>query len=217
MMKHHHEIELKGETFLLLPQKAVYRPRKQQLILSDLHIGKASHFRKQGLAMPPQSHLKDIDTLHFLMDHWQPASVLFLGDLFHSIYNNEWLWLKSFMMTYPKTQFILVEGNHDILKEDLYQDLPNLIKLEILEEEHFVFSHEPIDKPLKLNFCGHLHPGLRITGIARQSEKLPCFFHSRTHFILPAFGHLTGLYLLEQEKDALYYLVAGSKIIRHSY
>jgi DNA ligase-associated metallophosphoesterase len=212
-MKHGYlDITLQGETFYLLPQKALYRPGKQQLILSDLHLGKVTHFRKGGIALPPQSHLKDLDTLQFLLNSWQPKSVLLLGDLFHSDYNREWLWFKSLVMQYPQVQFILVEGNHDILQEQHYA-LDNFLKTGLLEEERFIFSHHPLEDPGKLNICGHLHPGLRIRGIARQAEKLPCFSISERQVVLPAFGNLTGLFLLEPEKNTSYFLVTGMRVV----
>jgi len=216
MTKLYHEILLFGETFFLLPQKAIFRPGKQQLILSDVHLGKATHFRKKGLPMPNQSHLKDLDALHYLLNCWKPLSVLILGDLFHSEYNREWLWFKSLLMDYPSTQFILIGGNHDILKNEIYESLPNFVKLDKLEENNLIFSHEPQKNLSKLNFCGHIHPGLRLYGRARQSEKLPCFYLSKTHLILPAFGYLTGLFLLNEEVDVFYYLVTETRIIPYN-
>ncbi|MBA3680614.1 MAG: ligase-associated DNA damage response endonuclease PdeM [Bacteroidetes bacterium] len=207
------EINLAGEDFYLLPQKAIYRPRLKQLIISDLHLGKASHFRKQGIAIPIESHLKDIDKLHFLIDSWKPLSVLILGDLFHSDYNKEWLWFKSLLLQYSQIQFILVEGNHDILKDDNYK-VPNLLKAEYLIEEDFIFSHHPLKQNNKINFCGHIHPGIKLFGEAKQSVTLPCFYHNKFQFILPAFGHLTGLYQLEREEYASYYLVLQDKVIK---
>ena len=213
MRKPYEDILLEGEAFYLLPQKALYRPTRQQLILSDIHLGKAAHFRKQGIAMPVQSHLKDIDTLHFLLNTWQPLSVLILGDLFHSSYNNEWLWFKSLLMQYPHVQFILVEGNHDILKGDDYS-IPNLSKTKMITEDRFLFSHHPLDFPDRLNICGHIHPGIQIYGMAKQSIKLPCFYLNKTHLILPAFGNLTGLYLLEKEEQSHYYLIANNSVVK---
>ena len=207
------EINLTGEIFRLLPQKAIYRPAARQLILSDIHLGKASHFRKQGIPMPAQSHLKDLDKLHFLLDSWQPLSVLILGDLFHSDYNNEWLWFKSLLLHYPQVQFILVEGNHDILNSENYK-LPNLLIAEYLVEENFIFSHHPLEQKYKINFCGHVHPGVQLYGNAKQSVKLPCFYFNGHHFILPAFGGLTGLYLLDREEFSDYYLVMPDKIVK---
>lgn len=215
MIHPYHEITLFGESFFLLPQKAIFRPDKKQLILSDVHLGKATHFRKQGLPMPAQSHLKDLDTLQYLLKKWEPLSVLILGDLFHSNYNKEWLWFKALLMQHSETEFILIEGNHDILTTENYDSIANLVKLEILEEDNFIFSHEPKKNLTKLNFCGHIHPGLRIYGKARQSEKLPCFYRNTKHFILPAFGHLTGLFLMEEEEESFYYLVTGNRIVDH--
>lgn len=214
-MNTYHQLILNGEMLYLLPQKALYRPEMQQLVISDLHLGKATHFRKGGIALPPQSHLKDLDTLQFLLRSWQPQSVLILGDLFHSAYNREWLWFKSLLLTHANVQFILVEGNHDMLDDQHYR-IANLLTTDLAEDEHFIFSHHPLEAPPKLNFCGHLHPGLRIYGTARQAEKLPCFYLSAKHFILPAFGHLTGLFMLEKEKDSSYYLVTGTRVIPYS-
>ena len=207
------EVNIEGESFYLLHLRAVYRPSVSELIISDVHLGKAAHFRKKGIAMPAQSHLKDIDRLHYLLDTWQPKSVIFLGDLFHSDYNREWLWFKSILLQYPDIQFKLVVGNHDVLPESEY-NIPNLKRYELIEEAKFIFSHAPVERPGKLNFCGHIHPGLRITGTARQSIKLPCFYLDKEHFILPAFGDLTGLYLLDRKKTASYFLVTAETIVK---
>jgi uncharacterized protein len=212
MSKGHLDIFLEEELFLLLPQRALYRPGKRQLVISDLHLGKTTHFRKQGLALPEAALAKDIDKLHYLLNLWQPESVLLLGDLFHSDYNREWLWFKSLLMEYPLVQFILVEGNHDIL-QDAHYSLPNLLKAGFLVEENFIFSHHPLENAGKLNVCGHVHPGIRIEGMARQSVSLPCFYLTPKHFILPAFGYLTGLHILEKEAGARYYLVANDRVI----
>jgi DNA ligase-associated metallophosphoesterase len=207
------ELKIEDEIFYLLHQRAVFRPATSELIISDVHLGKASHFRKKGIAMPAQSHLKDVDRLHYLIDTWKPKSVLFLGDLFHSDYNREWLWLKSILLHYPEIIFKLVVGNHDVLPESEYS-IPNLKKFDTIEEDNFIFSHAPLERPAKLNFCGHIHPGLRLTGKARQSIKLPCFYLDKTHFILPAFGELTGLFLLEQKRSAQYFLVTAETIVK---
>lgn len=212
-MKPYLEIELKEEPFLLLPQKALFRPKYKQLILCDIHLGKAAHFRKQGIPMPGQSHLKDLDTLHYLINSYKPETVVILGDLFHSKYNREWIWFKSLLMHYTHIQFVLVEGNHDILPEQAYE-VQNLMKVARLEERQLIFTHHPLEESRKFNICGHVHPGLLLQGLARQSVKLPCFYKTRTHLILPAFGNLTGLFLLERESDSEYYLVNANRVVK---
>lgn len=213
MKQHYLSITLAEEEFYLLPEKAIFRPAKQQLILSDIHLGKTTHFRKQGIALPMQSNAKDIEKITALLDTWQPQTVLILGDLFHSNYNKEWEFFASLLNEHPLVQFTLVEGNHDILEQEAYR-LPNLEKVKTIEEDNFIFSHKPIEEDTtKLNFCGHIHPGIRIEGIAKQSAKLPCFYNNHKHFILPAFGYLTGLYLLQQEEKSTYYVVAKDMVI----
>lgn len=206
------EIDLQDEAFVLLPQKAMYRPGKRQLILSDLHLGKATHFRKQGLPMPERSLLKDFDMLDYLLKTWRPESVLLLGDLFHSDYNREWLWFRSLLASHAGIQFILVEGNHDILQQENYQ-IDNLQKTILLEEDRFLFSHHPLRNPPQFNICGHVHPGVRLVGQARQSVILPCFYQSAQQLIMPAFGSLTGLKLMEVNDSASYYLIAKDRVV----
>lgn len=207
------EIILAGERFLLLPQKALFRPGRSQLIVSDIHLGKTTHFRKMGIAMPQQSYLKDIDTLHYLLRKFQPETFIILGDLFHSTYNREWLWFRSLLIEFRSVRFILVEGNHDILPAVIYDDIPNLKRTNHIVENNFIFSHHPLTTSSQMNICGHVHPGIELKGNARQYIKLPCFYLSKSHFILPAFGNLTGMFLLEQEMDSTYYIVANGKVI----
>lgn len=207
------EIHLHEEPFLLLPQKALFRPLYRQLILGDVHLGKATHFRRQGIPMPAQSHLRDVDTLHYLLDTYKPETVVILGDLFHSSYNSEWVWFKALLMHYPDIQFVLVQGNHDILPEAAYE-VPNLMKVAHLEELHLIFTHHPLERSRKFNICGHIHPGIRLNGMARQSAVFPCFYKTQRQLILPAFGNLTGVHLLDREEDAEYYLVNGNRVLR---
>lgn len=212
-MSGHLEIFLNDELIYLLPQRAIFRPNKLQLILSDVHLGKGTHFRTHGLPLPNTTHLKDIDTLHYLIDKWQPKTVFILGDLFHSDYNREWLWFKSLLLHYQAVEFVLIEGNHDIL-EDTHYSSHNLVKTALYEDDAFVFTHHPLNYTPKLNICGHVHPGTRIEGLARQSEKLPCFFLGRDHFILPAFGYLTGLRILDPTESVACFLIAGNRVVR---
>jgi metallophosphoesterase superfamily enzyme len=41
-------------------------------------------------------------------------------------------------------------------------------------------------------FSGHLHPGIRIRGMGKQSLQFPCFYFGTEYAVLPAFGKFTG-------------------------
>ncbi|MGB1945109.1 MAG: hypothetical protein ACPHM0_05405, partial [Flavobacteriales bacterium] len=44
----------------LLPQKAIMWPAQSMLIVSDLHLAKAEHFRSKGLPVPPTVDLQTL-------------------------------------------------------------------------------------------------------------------------------------------------------------
>src|SRR5690606_28429558 len=101
----------KEELIQLLPQKAAFLPENRLLVVADIHLGKASHFRKAGIMIPSPILSADLQRMDELITALNPATVVFLGDLFHSSFNNEWLELKGFLLRYPAVHFILTKGN----------------------------------------------------------------------------------------------------------
>lgn len=207
------QIELAGTQIILLPQKAIFLPVESILVLGDLHLGKAMHFRKAGIFMPAESASKDYITLHELMLRYKPQQVYFLGDLFHSDYNTEWKQFIKFIDSYPDIRFSLIKGNHDILDKELYKQS----NIDVIKEFHLnqlVFSHDPLDTidSDKINIAGHIHPGCLLRGLGRQHLRLPCFYFKDALLLLPAFGQLTGLQILE-DKGATVFAVLPDKVV----
>lgn len=54
------KIEIRGEELILDKERAIYLPNEKLLAISDLHLGKAAHFRKAGLAIPNTVSQSDI-------------------------------------------------------------------------------------------------------------------------------------------------------------
>ena len=205
------KISIRETEFSLLPEKALWRSDTGQLIIADIHLGKASHFRKAGIGIPADSVLEDLRRLDHLLKTHQPREVIFLGDLFHSSYNHEWHLFEAFLESFPHVGFILVKGNHDILRKQHYE-LPNFSVTDIWEDERFVYSHEPLEHKHKFVWSGHLHPGITLNGKGKQRLSLPCFHISERQAVLPAFGKLTGLCVLERNKADRYYLLYSGRI-----
>lgn len=208
---------IRGQQLWLSPMKAVFWEDQRMLILSDLHFGKTGHFRKSGIAVPQQVYQDDLHRLFALVQYFQPASVLVVGDLFHSVENKEAALFARWRMDHDGLPFHLVKGNHDILSADWYQQQDIRVHEQTYDAGPFRFIHEwceSMDKEEDL-FCfsGHLHPGIRIKGMGRQSLTLPCFYFEKTHGILPAFGGFTGLYLIEPKKDSTVFVIADNKVM----
>jgi len=199
----------------LLPQKAIYWRDAQTLIVSDLHLGKASHFRKHGFAIPMESGSEDLNRLTFLLDAYKPKRLLILGDLFHSEYNQEWEYFGALRKNFSTVTFQLVRGNHDILQEHHYEKYRIEIHTETLLESGFVFAHDLIDlNEEQFSITGHIHPGFVLYGKGRQRITLPCFYRKENTLIMPAFGQLTGLAHMPYDKAAEVFVLTEEAVHR---
>ena len=206
-----------GQELLLLPQKALYWKEKEILVVSDLHLGKASHFRKAGIPVPTEVHEEDYIRLEHLINYYVPKEIIFLGDLFHSSWNHEWTYFKKWCSTNNKIKLHLVAGNHDILPKVLYEDCDLQVYETTLTIGPFIFSHEPIDtitsEERGYNISGHIHPGVRLSGTGRQKIVLPCFYFKPKQAILPAFGNFTGCTPLRTAAEDKVFIATNERVI----
>ncbi|MCS5489512.1 ligase-associated DNA damage response endonuclease PdeM [Algoriphagus limi] len=209
MLLRHENVELE-----LLKEKAIWWSAERTLFISDLHFGKASHFRKSGIPIPEPIHHKDLYKLQQLFQTYSPSKVYFLGDLFHSDWNESWEELMDFLSRFEEINFYLVKGNHDILPRNIYENAPFELLNQPVFIERLVLSHEPLNEVQEgfLNLCGHIHPGVRLKGLGRQSVRVPCFYKNNQTLILPAFGEFTGLALVQASSDASIFGITPSKV-----
>ncbi len=213
----HLEFKFKGQDFLLLPDKAIYWKQEEALLIADLHLGKITHFRKAGIPLPTEPEQKNWANLSKLIHTWEPKQILLLGDLFHSDYNNQWQKFCEITEIYNDTKWILIKGNHDILGKQAYE----LSNMEIcpssLEMGPFLLTHEPTECPEDMyNLCGHIHPGVRLIGTARQSLRLPIFYFGEKFGILPAFGAFTGLHIIQPEETDEIFIITKNEVMNAS-
>ena len=209
-------ITIHGETLFLMPDRALWWPSRKQLIIADLHLGKASHFNRHGSVLPNTPAVRDLQKLHLLCELLHAQSLLVLGDLFHSEYNNEFELLKIFKSNFPALRLEVVKGNHDILTNADYQSAGIILHEQYLEDGPFAFVHDPLEVKHETKYLigGHIHPGVVLYGKARQHARLPCFYFTEKYAVLPAFGALTGLHALRRQhpEDRIFALV-GEKVV----
>lgn len=204
-------LEVGGLGVVLLPDRALFLPASRTLVMADLHFGKVNHFRRAGLPVPPAANTKNAERLIDLIREQEPLRTVFLGDLFHSTYNDDWEVVGQIVRHFPGCAFDLVRGNHDILSDQQY--LRQGIRLFEKEMEgQLLLTHEPLPRneiPVGVvNVAGHIHPGARLVGRGRQSLVIPCFWKSESQLILPAFGSFTGLApIYPKEKDSVFVIV----------
>ncbi|MCP2027168.1 DNA ligase-associated metallophosphoesterase [Flavobacterium sp. HSC-32F16] len=197
------KININNQNFTLHQSGAAFWEEKKILFISDLHLGKIAHFRKHGMAIPEKAVLENFARLNEVLSLFDAETIIFLGDLFHSKINNEWNFFADWTKTVSQ-QIILIEGNHDIISKKNYTDL----NIEIYEEliiDDFLLTHHPTTRENFFNFCGHIHPGIKLKGLGRQFLSLSCFFRKTHQMIFPSFGEFTGnFYLIPEENDQVY-------------
>ncbi|GGG41354.1 DEAD/DEAH box helicase [Croceivirga lutea] len=204
-------ITIDAQQFVLHPLGGIYWVEKSMLLISDVHLGKVSHFRKFGAAVPQKAIHKNFLLLDKIVSEFQPFHLCFLGDLFHSSLNKEWDFFANWVAKTP-SKISLVIGNHDIIASEKFTALDIEIFTE-LQLDNFLLTHHPEEHQKLFNFCGHIHPAIKLQGFGRQRLKLPCFFKTKKQLILPAFGEFTGNHTLKPKKeDDVFVLVEGEVI-----
>ena len=204
-------ITIHKQNFILHPSGAMYWKERDMVLISDVHLGKVSHFRKHGSAVPHHAIHKNFDGLQVVINYFTPQVICFLGDLFHSSLNTEWHlfenWLKK-----QTAAIVLVVGNHDIIAPERYEDLGVKLASEWILD-NFLLTHIPEERENLYNFSGHIHPGIKLKGLGRQFLKLPAFFQKKTQLILPAFGEFTGNYIMQPEDGDMVFAVTPDEVI----
>jgi len=215
---HFTPIIIRHQQLLLSSERCIYWVEKNSLILSDAHLGKSGHFRKEGIGIPQTVLEKDLQRLGEQIDFFGARSLIVIGDLFHSRHNREILYFKEWNKKRNFLDIKLITGNHDILGSNMYEQL-DVEKFDTpLSVSPFVFRHEYIAEETKDQYqlCGHIHPGIKIKGKGRQALRLPCFYFTDEMGILPAFGGFTGLHVLEPEKQSRVFAIADKRVVEIS-
>lgn len=205
-------ITLQHKHFQLACSGVAYWEEQRALLVADVHLGKISHFRKYGSAVPQSAIQTNFDRLNDSIKQYLPQKIIFLGDLFHSALNTEWSLFKNWLQQ-QTSEVILIAGNHDIISPLRYEEMGVKVFQE-LQIENFRLTHHPEEQEGSFNICGHIHPGYRMVGKGRQHLKLKCFFRSENQLILPAFGEFTGVYVMQPKEQDQIYICTTSKVIQ---
>ncbi len=204
-------IRIKEQQFVLHPSGTLFWVDRSMLLISDVHLGKVSHFRKYGAAVPTSVARENFRLLDQVVALFHPKMICFLGDLFHSSINLEFEWFEKWVSSLS-AKCILITGNHDIISSLRYEALGMEVHPEMQIGE-FILTHHPTSREGLFNFSGHIHPAVRLNGLGRQQLRVPCFFKSHDQVILPAFGKFTGTFVIDPKLGDEIYAIAKNEVI----
>lgn len=207
--------KINGQTLWLSAERALFWEEQKALVLSDLHLGKTGHFRKAGIAVPQGVLKEDMQRLMTLLHYFKPEQLIVVGDFFHSHANLELELFKRWRHDVAHLPIKLVRGNHDILTGEWYREAAIDVIEPDLKLGPFAFTHDNCGvSAAPYTFCGHIHPGITIHGLGKQSLRFPCFYFTPTYCILPAFGKFTGLAMVQPSGSDVLYAVVEQSLMR---
>lgn len=203
----------------LSPHRCIYWENEKAIIVSDLHFGKTGHFRKSGIAIPQTVYKEDLQRLVSLIQHFNPRQLIIAGDLFHSQMNQELELFKKWRHDLS-VELHLVKGNHDILLDKWYDEANITVHQKTFQLGPFLFCHDQVDCSLHAlhdslySFTGHIHPGISIHGMGRQSLRFPCFYFTENYCVLPAFSRFTGTYRIDPKEEENVFAIVNEQIVK---
>ena len=182
----------------MLPSRALFLPGTKELLICDIHLGKAEYFQQNGIPLTNNLDENNFARIKRIVKKYSPEKLIILGDLFHSKYSIGKT-LKKKVEDLPRllnTNVELVLGNHDIGCE-----VKNIKIFDIKKTKTITYSHKPVNLADKetLNICGHYHPKLYLKNNG-DKLSLRCFAMdtNKNTLYLPSFGDLTGGYPCEK-------------------
>lgn len=184
-------ILIEGEEFIFDCRRVVYWPAKKILLAADLHWGKTQYLRQHGIAVSDAVLDADLERLSGVFQDYEVSTFMVLGDLIHhegSLSQAIVDKIAGFRDKHP-SELLLVKGNHD-----RYTTFPSewgIVEEQEFRLEKFLFVHDPKKKEKNYQFCGHIHPMMRLS-TSIDSLRLPSFMLLERACYLPAYSHLTG-------------------------
>lgn len=180
-----------GEHFAIAGEAALFWPARQALLVSDLHLEKASSYAsRSGQMLPPYDSMATLHDLTVLIDAHDARAVYCLGDNFHDDEGEARLsgagseLLRSLT---SRTEWIWITGNHDREVSGRWGGTAH----DELTVGPLVLRHEAEADCATPEISGHFHPKYRFNHRGRHVSRR-CFVMSESKIIMPAFGALTG-------------------------
>ena len=208
-------LDIGGQPLMLLPEKAIFLPDSDTLLVADAHIGKAVSFRQLGVPVPAGTTDETLSVLSTLIRRMEARRIIFLGDFLHSVRSlapATFAAVTRWRELHGAIELTLVRGNHD----DRAGDPPAVLDIQCVDEplmhRGLALAHHPRPMAGAFVLAGHLHPCVSIGGRAHDWHRLPCFWFNERVGVLPAFGAFTGMQAIRVKRGERVFAAADDRV-----
>ncbi len=185
-----HSFNFGGESFEVAGEAALYWHEQDALLVSDLHLEKASAYALNGQMLPPYDSVSTLEDIAALCAKYRPAKIISLGDNFHDDGGEQRLAESAAALLVDlacATEWIWITGNHDRAVSGIWGGRA----FDELSMAGITLRHEAKRGDPNPEISGHFHPKFRQVLRGRMVARR-CFVKSARKMIMPAFGTLTG-------------------------
>ena len=182
--------EFGGQTFEIAGEAALYWRAQEALLVSDLHLEKASAFALIGQMLPPYDSVATLEEIATLCRTYRPARIISLGDNFHDDDGERRLAEDAAALLADlacNTEWIWITGNHDCAVSGIWGGKA----FDEVTLSGITLRHEALRGDPNPEISGHFHPKFRQV-LRGRMVKRRCFVKTPRKMIMPAFGALTG-------------------------
>ncbi|GJE25725.1 hypothetical protein LKMONMHP_0564 [Methylobacterium organophilum] len=184
-------LPLAGETLTLDRTGALWLEAHRALVVSDLHLEKGSAFAaRSGQFLPPYDTRETLACLHEVIQRFDPALVVALGDSFHDAGGPERLETGDRALIAALQEgrdWLWIAGNHDAgVSDGIGGRFADTLALGGL-----TLRHEPLVGAEAGEVAGHLHPCGKVS-MRGRSVRRRCFVEDGHRLVMPAFGAYAG-------------------------
>lgn len=203
------ELNFAGHQFVALPQRGLFWPAQQALLVADLHWGKDSTFRAHGIPVSRGLLSDELERLIQLCRSTNAQHLWVLGDLCHS---RDGLDDQVCGLIHEACQDLppraLIEGNHDRHLQRQVEAWGFDWWPEPTQIDGVALNHHPLP-----GIHGHLHPTFWVKR-GRERVRLPCFHYNQERLVLPAFTGFSNGVVMPQGANDKAIVIAGTQLFR---
>jgi hypothetical protein len=187
---------------------ALFHERDRWLAVADVHFGYELSQRAAGNLFPLWGMQTIENRLLELVEEYEPAHLLLLGDLVHNRAGGEEL-ARLVEKLSERTDVVLIAGNHDRHLRDL-----DLVSSWRSNGFHFHHGHRAAEATEQIQVIGHHHPAAVVRDGAGLRLKLPAFVQKQDCWIMPAFSPWAAGTEWPSEKQTVVWLCSPTRVLR---
>ena len=161
------------------------------LVVSDLHIGIESEYRKAGFSLEPHAESM-AERINSIASDYGCSKVVLNGDTKHSIFGGRTVELVGKFLSMLEPEPVLVRGNHDA-GLDRIAHMKSQLRIGSIVVAH---GHARIRGEWETAVIGHNHPCVEIKDRLGSTYRMPAWVDGTAKgkrvIIMPAFSRLAG-------------------------